>query len=126
MTTDADHGDTGLALEPHLEAALEVIVECILAHGQWPRPRRDTWHSPKQPVIKQFDLADWLLERPQIIEHGELMEYFVLSLQGKAAYDEFATQRERFEKKINAALYAHLEGSELVRAEDERMAEQDQ
>jgi len=95
------HGDEDYKAEPterELELALETIVECILNHGGYPAQGR-----------RQFDLYDFLFENR---DPSYAMEMYVAAMSSDTLSFETRIHRER--KLVEAVLFKHLTGSELV------------
>ena len=95
------HGDEDYKAEPterELELALETIVECILDHGGYPAQGR-----------RQFDLYDFLFENR---DPSYAMEMYVAAMSSDTLAFEIRVERER--KLVEAVLFKHLTGSELV------------
>ena len=95
------HGDEDLRAAPterELELALETIVECILDHGGYPARGR-----------RQFDLYDFLFDNR---DPSYAMEMYVAAMSSDTLSFEIRVERER--KLVEAVLFKHLTGSELV------------
>jgi hypothetical protein len=95
------HGDEDLRAAPtqrELELAMEVVIECIMEDGQWPKNGR-----------AQFDLYDYLLEHR---DPSYAMEMYVASMSNNTRALETRIARER--KTVEAMLVEHLRDSELV------------
>ena len=95
------HGDEDLRAAPterELELALETIVECILDHGGYPARGR-----------RQFDLYDFLFDNR---DPSYAMEMYVAAMFNDTLSFEIRVERER--KLVEAMLFKHLTGSELV------------
>ena len=95
------HGDEDYKAEPterELELALETIVECILDHGGYPAQGR-----------RQFDLYDFLFDNR---DPSYAMEMYVAAMSSDTLSFELRVERER--KLVEAVLFKHLTGSELV------------
>jgi hypothetical protein len=95
------HGDEDYKAEPterELELALETIVECILDHGGYPAQGR-----------RQFDLYDFLFDNR---DPSYAMEMYVAAMSSDTLSFEIRVERER--KLVEAVLFKHLTGSELV------------
>ena len=95
------HGDEDLRAAPterELELALETIVECILDHGGYPARGR-----------RQFDLYDFLFDNR---DPSYAMEMYVAAMSNDTLSFEIRVERER--KLVEAMLFKHLTGSELV------------
>ena len=95
------HGDEDLRAAPterELELALETIVECILDHGGYPARGR-----------RQFDLYDFLFDNR---DPSYAMEMYVAAMSNDTLSFEIRVERER--KLVEAVLFTHLTGSELV------------
>ena len=95
------HGDEDYKAEPterELELALETIVECILDHGGYPAQGR-----------RQFDLYDFLFDNR---DPSYAMEMYVSAMSSDTRAFETRIERER--KLVEAVLFKHLTGSELV------------
>ena len=95
------HGDEDYKAEPterELELALETIVECILDHGGYPAQGR-----------RQFDLYDFLFDNR---DPSYAMEMYVAAMSSDTLSFEIRVERER--KVVEAVLFKHLTGSELV------------
>ena len=95
------HGDEDLRAAPterELELALETIVECILDHGGYPARGR-----------RQFDLYDFLFDNR---DPSYAMEMYVAAMSSDTLSFEIRVERER--KLVEAMLFKHLTGSELV------------
>ena len=100
-TQNEAHGDEDQRrelTERDLEIALEVIVETILDHGQWPRKGR-----------AQFDLYDFLLEERDPVYAWEI---HVAAMSSNTRLMEERIERER--ATIVEMLINHLTGSEMV------------
>ena len=100
------HGDEDMRAEPterEMELALETIVECIMDHGGYPAQGR-----------RQFDLYDFL-SLTAMIENRDpsyAMEMYVAAMSSDTLSFEIRVERER--KLVEAVLFKHLTGSELV------------
>ena len=95
------HGDEDMRAEPterELELALETIVECIMDHGGYPAQGR-----------RQFDLYDFLYENR---DPSYAMEMYVAAMSSDTLSFEIRVERER--KLVEAVLFKHLTGSDLV------------
>ena len=95
------HGDEDMRAEPterELELALETIVECIMDHGGYPAQGR-----------RQFDLYDFLFDNR---DPSYAMEMYVSAMSSDTRAFETRIERER--KLVEAVLFKHLTGSELV------------
>ena len=97
------HGDEDWvdAVEPtarHLELALENVVECILDHGGYPAQGR-----------RQFELYDFLFSER---DSSYAMEVYVAAMSSDTLALEIRIERER--KLVEAVLFKHLTGSDLV------------
>ena len=98
------HGDEDYKAEPterELERALETIVECILDHGGYPAQGR-----------RQFDLYDFLFDNRDPRWPLYAMEVYVAAMSSNTRAFETRVERER--KLVEAVLFKHLTGSELV------------
>ena len=106
------HGDEDLRAAPterELELALETIVECILDHGGYPARGR-----------RQFDLYDFLFDNR---DPSYAMEMYVAAMSNDTLSFEIRVERER--KLVEAMLFKHLTGSELVAERAAEDAEED-
>ena len=95
------HGDEDMRAEPterELELALETVVECILDHGGYPAQGR-----------RQFDLYDFLFDNR---DPSYAMEMYVAAMSSDTLALEIRIERER--KLVEAVLFKHLTGSDLV------------
>ena len=97
------HGDEDWkdAVEPtarHLELALDSIVECILDHGGYPAQGR-----------RQFDLYDFLFDNR---DPSYAMEMYVAAMSSDTLSFDIRVERER--KLVEAVLFKHLTGSDMV------------
>ena len=95
------HGDEDYKAEPterELELALENVVECIMDHGGYPAQGR-----------RQFDLYDFLFDNR---DPSYAMEMYVAAMSSDTLSFEIRVERER--KLVEAVLFKHLTGSELV------------
>jgi len=95
------HGDEALRAAPtqrELELAMEVVIECIMEDGQWPKNGR-----------AQFDLYEFLLDKR---DPSYAYELLVASMSNDTRALETRIARER--KTVEAMLVEHLRDSELV------------
>lgn len=123
---DKTHGDEdGIDLEPHMENALESVVETIMRFGEYPQPRK---HIPGMPYRnlrpRQFCLHDWILEK-NIFDPSELREYFILSMNDHSITGSFSDARSRWEKELEKRLKELLAGSEMVQEKAREFAEEE-
>ena len=95
------HGDEDYKAEPterELELALENVVECIMDHGGYPAQGR-----------RQFDLYDFLFDNR---DPSYAMEMYVAAMSSDTLSFEIRVERER--KLVEAVLFKHLTGSDMV------------
>ena len=122
------HGDEHLTidLEPHLEGALEMVIECVMNFGVWPQPRkvgRFITSGSSRPT--RFDLYDFL-ESKNVPEEAELREFFIASLNTTSStWGAFSDMRSMWEKKITKLLTEHFTGSEIVKELAQKLAEEE-
>lgn len=81
-----------------LDLALENVIECIMDHGGYPAQGR-----------RQFDLYDFLFDER---DPSYAMEVYVAAMSSNTRALETRIERER--KLVEAVLFKHLTGSELV------------
>ncbi len=92
------------AVEAQMENAIESVVETIMLFGEYPQPRRvGTFITTGSNRPREFDLYEFL-EDQKIVEHCDLLEYFILSLNDYGTICQFRDLRDRWNKKITAAL----------------------
>ena len=94
------HGDEDVMeiTKRDMELALEVVVETILDHGQYPAKGR-----------AKFDLYEFLLEERDL---SYAYEMYIASMSSNTRAFEDRIERER--KTVEAMLVKHLTGSDLV------------
>ena len=100
-TQNEAHGDEDQRrelTERELELALEEIVECVLAYGQWPQKGR-----------AQFDLYDYLTEER---DSSYAWEMYLCAISVNSQALENRIRRER--ASVEAMLTKHLQGSSIV------------
>ena len=115
------HGDEGkIDLAPHMENALESVVETIMLYGEYPQ-RRKVWRNGAfvvLPASKQFDLWNWLAENVNSDDRQEFM--FAMT----ANYGNHKSVLLDWQNKIEKMLLEELVGSEIVREKAEQLAEE--
>lgn len=124
---DNVHGDEGgIDLAPHMENALESVVETIMNFGEYPQPRRvGLFITTGSPRRKQYDLYEELQDE-KFIEHADLLEFFICAMNDYSTCGAFSDLRGRWEKRLTEHLLDKLADSEIVRdkaleyAEEER------
>lgn len=122
---DSNHGDGGIDLEPHMENALESVVETIMLFGEYPQPKRGRYRPfTTPPAPKQFDLYDWILEN-NIVDPSDLREYFILSMNDHSLIGPFEAARSRLEKELEKRLKEQLAESEMVQEKAREFAEEE-
>ena len=87
-----------MTTERELELALESVIECIMDHGQYPANGR-----------VEFDLYDFLFDNR---DPSYALEMYVAAMSSDTLSFEIRVERER--KLVEAVLFKHLTGSELV------------
>jgi len=115
------HGDEGkIDLAPHMENALESVVETIMLYGEYPQ-RRKVWRNGAfvvLPASKQFDLWSWLARNINSDDRNEFM--FAMTVDYNRHSDTLTKWRDKIEKR----LIEELAGSEMVREKAEQLAEE--
>ncbi len=105
------HGDEGgIDLEPHMENALESVVETIMLYGEYPQPRRGDYR-PFRPLVavKQFDLWDWIADNINSDDRNEFL--FAVTVD----YMQHSSIVSDWRDKIEKRLMLELSDSEIVR-----------
>ncbi len=87
-----------MTTERELELALESVIECIMDHGQYPANGR-----------VEFDLYDFLFDNR---DPSYALEMYVAAMSSDTLSFDIRVERER--KLVEAVLFKHLTGSELV------------
>jgi hypothetical protein len=115
------HGDEGgLDLAPHMENALELVIEDILKYGEYPQPRRvGLFITTGKGGPRQFDLCEFVQEN---IDAGDILESFVKYAICSDRDRDFEAMK--WERKFSAMLLENLAGSEIVRERAEQLAEE--
>lgn len=123
---DKDHGDEGtLDLEPHMEGALEHVVETIMNFGVYPQPRCvGLFMTTGSNRRTEFDLYDDLIDE-KFIEHADLLEFFILSMNDAGHYGSFYNLRSSWEKRLEKYLSTKLQDSSMVREKAEEYMEEE-
>lgn len=108
---ELQHDRTGRDIEPFMARALDDVVECIQQHGQYPAPKRNGF------VRVEFDSAEFIVDEMYKGEH--LYDFVADVLQALDDADKAFWLKDKIEK----ALRARLEGSEIVQARARQLAE---
>lgn len=116
----ADPDEGTVDIEPHLESALESVVETIMLYGEYPQPRRDYYTGgPAIQSRKEFDLWDWLAENINSDDRNEFM--FAVTVD----YRPHSTVLSDWRGKIEKRLMLELADSDMVRERAEQIAEEE-
>lgn len=117
----ADPDEGTVDIEPHLENALDLVIECILRHGAYPQPRKvGMFFTSGSNAPRRFDLSEWIVEH---IDEADVYETFVLMLT-QSAY-EFGYSKAKWEKRVEQMLVAELTGSSIVSDKAEDLANEE-
>lgn len=118
------HGDEdGIDLAPHMENALESIVETIMNFGEYPQ-RVGLFMTTGSRHPRQFDLYEELQDE-KFIEHADLLEFFICAINDYSACGAFSDLRGRWEKRLTTMLLDKLADSEIVREKALEYAEEE-
>lgn len=111
---ELQHDLAGRDIEPFMARAMDDVVECIQQHGQYPAPAKRNGFGL---VRVQFDMAEFIVDE---LYKGELLYDF--AAEALHALDD-ADKAFWLKDKIEKALRARLEGSEIVQARARQLAE---
>ena len=100
--------------DDELREARDEIIECVLAHGEWP-------YSPKRVGWSEFSLYHFLMDR---VPTEELLEFLILALSDHGIAGRFADKRNDWEKCITEWLIAYFDDTERGRRIVEDRAEE--